>query len=47
MELCPARARHFGDFDDPDSEVSKLVKERSCEQLLASEGTKPSVYYLV
>lgn len=47
MELCPARARHFGDFDDPDSEVSKLVKERSYEQLLASEGTKPSVYYLV
>ena len=47
MELCPARARHFGDFDDPDSEVSKLVKERSYEQLLVSEGTKPSVYYLV
>ena len=47
MELCPARARHFGDLDDPESEVSKLIKERSYEQLLASEGTKPSVYYLV
>ena len=47
MDLCPARARHFGDLDDPESEVSKLIKERSYEQLLASEGTKPSVYYLV
>ena len=47
MDLCPARARHFGDLDDPESEVSRLVKERSYEQLLASEGTKPSVYYLV
>lgn len=47
MDLCPARARHFGDLDDPESEVSKLVKERSYEQLLESEGTKPSVYYLV
>ena len=47
MDLCPARARHFGDLDDPESEVSKLIKGRSYEQLLASEGTKPSVYYLV
>ena len=47
MDLCPARARHFGDLDDPDSEASKLLKERSYEQLLPSEGTKPSVYYLV
>ena len=47
MDLCPARARHFGDLDDPDSEVSQLLKERSYEQLLPSEGTKPSVYYLV
>ena len=47
MDLCPARARHFGDLDDPNSEVSQLIKERSYEQLLPSEGTKPSVYYLV
>ena len=47
MDLCPARARHFGALDDPNSEVSQLIRERSYEQLLPSEGTKPSVYYLV
>ncbi|MCD8317135.1 MAG: 4Fe-4S dicluster domain-containing protein [Eggerthellaceae bacterium] len=47
MDLCPARARHWGDLDDPDSEVSRLIASRSYEQLLESEGTRPSVYYLV
>ena len=43
----PARVRYFGDFDDPDSEVSKLIREREYMQLLPEKGTKPSVYYLV
>ena len=47
MELCPGRARHWGDFDDPDSEVSRLIASREYMQLLPSEGTNPSVYYLV
>lgn len=47
MDLCPARARHFGDLDDPASDISKLVSEREYMQLLPSEGTRPSVYYLV
>lgn len=47
MELCPGRARYWGDFDDPDSEVSRLVRERATMQLLSEEGTKPSVHYLV
>lgn len=48
MDLCPARARFFGDFDDPNSEVSKLraSSTRSVYQLLPEEGTDPSVYYL-
>lgn len=47
MVLCPGRARHWGDLDDPDSEVSKLIASREYKQLLPEEGTKPSVYYLV
>lgn len=45
--VCPGRARFWGDLDDPESEVSKLVRERECKQLLTSKGTEPSVYYLV
>ena len=47
MDLCPARARHWGDLDDPQSEVSQLVASRAHKQLLPEMGTKPSVYYLV
>lgn len=47
MEMCPARARFWGDLDDPESEVSKKIASREYKQLLPEEGTKPSVYYLV
>lgn len=47
MVLCPARARHFGDFDDPDSDVSRLIRDREYKQLLPEKGTQPNVYYLV
>ena len=47
MVLCPGRARFYGDFDDPDSEVSRLIREREYKQLLPEKGTKPNVYYLV
>lgn len=47
IRACPGRARFWGDLDDPDSEVSKLIASREYKQLLPEEGTKPSVYYLV
>lgn len=47
MVLCPGRARRWGDFDDPDSNVSKLLREREWKQLLPEKGTKPNVYFLV
>jgi molybdopterin-containing oxidoreductase family iron-sulfur binding subunit len=43
---CPARARFFGDLNDQESKVSKLITERSGYQLLPEIGTDPSVYYL-
>lgn len=47
IEVCPARARYFGDFNDPHSEVSQLVHDREYMQLLPEQDTNPSVYYLV
>lgn len=47
MRLCPGRARFWGDFDNPESEVSQLISKREWKQLLPDRGTNPSVYYLV
>jgi len=46
VEVCPAKARKYGDLDDPKSEVSKAIRERGGQQLLAEKGTQPKVYYL-
>ena len=43
---CPAKTRTFGDFDDPDSEVSKMLRCRRNYQLRPELGTGPQVYYL-
>jgi molybdopterin-containing oxidoreductase family iron-sulfur binding subunit len=47
VDACIGRARFFGDLEDPNSEVSKLIASREYKQLLPEMGTGPSVYYLV
>lgn len=46
MELCPGRARYWGDLDDPNSEISKVLASREHESLMPEEGTEPNVFYL-
>jgi phenylacetyl-CoA:acceptor oxidoreductase 27-kDa subunit len=46
VNICMTKARTFGDLDDPNSEVSLIIKERNGKPLLADEGTNPSVYYV-
>ncbi|WP_165247376.1 4Fe-4S dicluster domain-containing protein [Adlercreutzia sp. ZJ141] len=47
MELCPARARYWGDLDDPESDVSKYLEGKKTERLFESEGTEPNVFYVL
>jgi Fe-S-cluster-containing dehydrogenase component len=46
VQVCPTRARHFGDLGDPDSAVSKLVAERGGVALMPELGYQPVNRYL-
>jgi hypothetical protein len=37
---------HFGDLDDPHSEVSRLLRERRGHPLLPEAGTRPRIHFL-
>jgi phenylacetyl-CoA:acceptor oxidoreductase subunit 1 len=46
VNACPSKARFFGDLEDPESKVSKVIRERKGSQLHTEYGTDPSIYYL-
>jgi molybdopterin-containing oxidoreductase family iron-sulfur binding subunit len=46
-KTCTGHAIFFGDFNDPESEVSKLVRERQPIRLKEELGTEPNVHYLL
>lgn len=46
VQCCPAKARYFGDLDDPDDEIVTLIQRERGFQLNPEFGTNPSCYYL-
>ncbi len=46
VQTCMPKARLFGDLNDPDSEVSRLLAERRSSVLKEELGTGPNVYYI-
>lgn len=46
VEACPSQARAFGDLDDPESPVAKLMVTRTAFRLREELGTSPKVFYL-
>ncbi|MBC7739100.1 MAG: 4Fe-4S dicluster domain-containing protein [Candidatus Saccharibacteria bacterium] len=46
VRTCPTGARHFGDFADPDSNVSKLTRDRGGYDLMPNLKTRPTNKYL-
>ncbi len=46
VEVCPAKARIFGDQDDPNSAIAKVLKAQKSMRLQEDKGTRPNVYYV-
>ncbi len=46
VRTCPANARHFGDLNDPDSDVSVMVAQRGGIDLMPEQGNRPVNKYL-
>jgi molybdopterin-containing oxidoreductase family iron-sulfur binding subunit len=46
QQSCPAHAIFFGDLNDPQSEVARLMRDRRRYQVLAELNVQPSVSYL-
>jgi phenylacetyl-CoA:acceptor oxidoreductase subunit 1 len=47
VNFCIAEALFFGDLDDPESNVSHLIRKNKTVCLQEELGTKPSVYYII
>jgi len=46
VQVCPTRARNFGDMNDPLSPVSILIRDEQTVTLRPEVGTKPRVRYI-
>jgi tetrathionate reductase subunit B len=46
VEACPVNARIFGDQNDPESPISKFIRENRVRVLKPEMGTSPNVFYV-
>jgi tetrathionate reductase subunit B len=46
VNTCQAGARVIGDLNDPNSEISKIIKSKPVEVLLPEAGTDPQCFYV-
>jgi Fe-S-cluster-containing dehydrogenase component len=44
VQTCPVECRTFGDLDDPQSKVSKVITEKKARPLLADKALDPWVF---
>jgi len=45
VEVCPVNARHFGDLNDPESEVSRILETVRTHRIKEELNTVPMLYY--
>jgi len=43
---CPTKAIHFGDLDDPNSEINRIIKEKHGHAFHPEYDTDPSIFYI-
>ncbi len=46
VEVCPVQARRFGNLNDPESEVSKILESNLSLRLLKEANTDPNIWYI-
>jgi len=46
VEVCPSKARIFGDQEDPNAEIAKVLKAENSFRLQEDKGTRPNVHYI-
>ncbi|WPM31331.1 4Fe-4S dicluster domain-containing protein [Hydrogenobacter sp. T-2] len=46
VDVCPTKARDFGDLSNPNDPIWELIKKNSIQVLKPEEGTKPRVFYI-
>ena len=47
VRFCLADALYFGDLEDPESEVSKIIEDNNVVCMQEELGTNPCVYYIL
>jgi len=45
VEVCTGRARVFGDINDPESEIAKIIANHKATPVLVEQGSGPSIFY--
>lgn len=46
VNTCQSKARVVGDLNDPDSEISKIIKSKTVHVLMPGKGTEPQCQYV-
>ena len=47
VSVCPTNCMYFGDIDDPNSEITKVIAKGKIKVLAPEVGTKPQIFYLI